>query len=155
MKQQLLYSGEDASVFLLDGGVVSKIAKTDKGREGLKNAWRFLKELSDTGFAPRPILLAYDCLKMEYIESEKITDISQAARMALVLIGTLQQRGIQHGDVEGCNIRFRDNSPVLLDWDEAVFVNEGKEPKRPEPDAYWLCLSLAEILRGESNAADS
>jgi len=132
-----------------------KVASTEREREGLKNAWRFLKALHSTGFVPEPISLSGDSLTMEYVEAKKITNMNLAFKRCDFLLDVLVARGIQHGDLEKCNVVFRKNSPVILDWDEAVYVEEGKKPKRPEPDAYWLSQTLSETLRSDNDATVS
>ena len=111
---------------------------------GLENAYRFLVSLKDTPFVPKKVSLVKNPgwgyqLHMEYIEETPVTDKELARRYSTRLLLELRKRNIVHGDLTHPNILFRNNIPVVLDWDQSNFaVSEVRPQKRPKPDIVHL-----------------
>lgn len=126
-----------------DHNTVIKQASDELALDGIKNAWRFLKALEGTKWAPKPIALRKDELEMEYVEEDPepkdVRKFQEEFRINSVeLIFELRKRAIRHGDLSRGNFRIRNSTPVLIDWDQSNFLWEDAPQERPFSDAYHI-----------------
>ena len=135
MSRVILKSREDIEIYR-EGDRVFHIPFTDKGKEEIANALRFYRAFD--GWSVTPKLLLDDPLCTQYIQQEAVTNEHTFYRSVAHIVWSLREREVRHGDATSANILVQNNCAYLIDWQEAAFIGEGKEPKRPEPDAHHL-----------------
>jgi hypothetical protein len=131
-----------------DGDTVVKIATDGANQEALHNSWRFLKLLEPVPYAPKPISLTGDTLRMGFIEADtepSLPDIEEIRMNAVKFMYHLRKVNAIHGDLTHVNFIIRNNIPVGIDWDQAIFSWEPKPQKRPNPDVHHLYTALTHL----------
>lgn len=122
-----------------DRHTVIKKARDAISRRGIHNSWRLLQAMSGTGYAPEPIRLEDDEIEFEFIDAQTEPLEGELLREnAIRCIFELRRRHICHLDAGGSNVIFRNNAPVLIDWDQSCFSWEKKPQKIPPVDTVML-----------------
>lgn len=131
----MLKERDEMQVYMTSRGTVIKRALNSAGLAGIRQSWRFLNAMKDTVYVPNPISLVDNELEMEFVPDEAIVDPEQLRRSTIKMLHVFRQRGIVHGDLTSPNLRVRGNSPVAVDWEDAIFALTDNVPsKRPKPD---------------------
>ncbi len=113
--------------------------------EGLHNEAKMLTLMSGTGFAPE-LLEEHE----DYIIQEDLGEHHHEAKDGELLrhnsvkfLHTIRSKGINHGDLTGVNVFFRDNSPVAIDWQQSHMMDEkNPNPKRSLNDSYFFWRTM-------------
>lgn len=122
------------------GDKVIKQAYDDENWAALKNSFRFFKALRFKDVLPDLFYLdeVEHRIVMRYVEETPVKDIEWVRRQTVKLLLTLRENYIIHGDSTAPNLRLHYDNPILLDWDQAIFMHEPKPQKRPKPDAAHI-----------------
>lgn len=128
----------EGMVVYREGNVVIKAAKDEVNALALSNAYRFHKTLNGFPFMPALVSYVPGQLSYEFVEEDAVTDTELARRNVARMLHILRQRHVIHGDMTAPNLFFRNNQPVVIDWDQAIFTHEPKPQKRPKSDAVHV-----------------
>lgn len=120
------------------GDFVIKESRDLENELALRNAYRFFRALQTTPYIPTWRSYQKGRLVYDFIEETPVTDTEVARRNVANLLQTLRDMYINHGDLTAPNFVFRDNIPVVFDWDQSIFMHEPKPQKRPKLDAYHI-----------------
>ena len=127
-----------------DHQTIIKRSNTEKGLILLANEARYLRQLNDSGFTPRLLMDEPGRIVMRDLgESQEVNDLHNFRRNAILLLNTLRFYGVKHGDLTAPNIIIKDDTPMAIDWGEAVELGGTLPSKRPEPDATHLWAVVA------------
>lgn len=132
-----------------DGDEVRLISSTETEDAFLANAARMYRILEPSGTTPKLRSHVAGLLVLERIRGSYVADV-QWSEMdffwgCIDLLRALQGAGIKHGDLTAKNLVVRDNRPLAIDFQEAVFVKDAIETKRPESDAEILWQAAIDI----------
>lgn len=107
-----------------------------------------LEKLADSGFVPSFERIGLELIKMQYVEDDPIGLInSSSVRLqAAEFLSRLRLAALRHGDLTRVNIRYGNNSLVVIDWGESRVLSDPRPDKRPEGDEYWLSRTITEAL---------
>lgn len=98
-------------------------------------------------FAPK-LLSRLDkyTLKIEYIDSEKITNPGAFVANCRRALKHFWNYGLRHCDLTPPNILVRGNAPIVIDWSESRLIIDPYAGKRDGNDTEWLMKSAQEII---------
>lgn len=123
---------------------IVKVSKTEKGLVLLANEARWLHNLNGSGFTPRLLMDEPGRIVMQDLgQSQEVKDLHDFRRNSIFLLNTLRVYGVKHGDLTAPNIIVKNDSPMVIDWGEAVELGGSLPSKRPEPDATHLWAVVA------------
>lgn len=141
----LLKNNHDVSTFRnTDHQTIIKVANTEQGLILLANEARWLHHLNGSGFTPRLFMDEPGRIVMQDLgDSQEVFNLYNFRRKAILLLNTLRYFGVKHGDLTAPNIIVKNDSPMAIDWGEAVELGGSLPSKRPEPDATHLWAVVA------------
>ena len=132
---------EKYQVFYRDGRVFKRQPK-----HLADNEYGFLMMMQGTGYVPGDVRREdVSTVSMEYVRSERITDIDKWRSHGIPVLETLKRRGIRHGDLTVYSVLVRNNAPVLIDFAESRWIGDPLPDKRPEGDLWWLSTTMTEM----------
>lgn len=97
-----------------------------------------LQTLYPSGYVPFAEQVEMEVIRLEYIQTNPITDFSIVRKHLDRIINDLVYYGIRHGDLTDKNILIRGNHPFIIDWSESRLACDPRPDKRREGDVYWL-----------------
>ena len=107
------------------------------------NEWWALQTLYKTGYVPYAESIDIDTIRMEDLgESEPVTDAEAFMRHRAIILQTLKDHGLRHGDLTEYAIIVKDNKPMIIDWAESRVFTDPRPDKRREGDAFWLTQTM-------------
>lgn len=147
MTDQMIVLKDNGDIVTLrntDHRTIIKISNTEKGLVLLANEARWLHHLEFSGFTPRLLMDEPGRIVMQDLgDSQEVENLYNFRRKAIFLLGTLRHFGVKHGDLTAPNIIIKNDSPMAIDWGEAVELGGTLPSKRPEPDATHLWAVVA------------
>ena len=99
------------------------------------------------GYVPEHERLDLELMRMEYVESEPITDVKEFAHKALMFVRVMKREGIRHGNLTPPHIFPVNNSVVVIDWAESRVWADPRPDKREEGDLHLMKESIKRIIR--------
>ena len=124
---------------------IIKISATEKGLILLANEARWLHHLNGSGVTPRLLMDEPGRIVMQDLgESQEVFNLYNFRRNSIFLLNTLRFYGVKHGDLTAPNIIIKNDTPMAVDWGEAVELGGTLPSKRPEPDATHLWAVVAD-----------
>lgn len=139
-----LKEGDISRVYVKDGWLYKRQPKylTD-------NEWYALSTLASSGYVPEAERLEDELVRMRFIRAEPVTaKVTWMSHVPLIL-GTLQQAQLRHGDLSVYAIVPSNNHPYIIDWAESRMWDDPRPDKRREGDAHWLRKSMLEVRNGD------
>lgn len=110
------------------------------------NEWYALHSLYETGYVPYAERVDIETIRMEDLgESEPVTDATAFMRHLAVILQTLKDYGLRHGDLTEYAIIVKGNRPMIIDWAESRTFTDPRPDKRREGDAYWLTETMQSL----------
>lgn len=107
------------------------------------NEWWALQNLSQTGYVPYAEKAGIETIRMEDLgKSEPVTDAAAFMHHRDIILQTLKDYGLRHGDLTTYAIIVKDNKPMIIDWAESRTFTDPRPDKRREGDAYWLTETM-------------
>jgi hypothetical protein len=101
-----------------------------------------LNMLKYSGYVPKVKRLDKNTLEIEKINQTLITNEEEWFNHYEKVLLVLNDSNIIHGDLTMYNIIPNNNKPYIIDFSEAIFNTENKNPKRPEPDSILLFRNM-------------
>lgn len=86
-----------------------------------------------------------EIIKMEFVQSEPVTDTVEFWNHYHAVLGALKAAGLRHGDLTEYSVLVRGNRPVLIDWAESRNWDDPRPDKRRAGDAYWLKKTMEKL----------
>lgn len=98
----------------------------------------YLQTLYSSGYVPYAEQIEIELIKLEYIESQPVTDCQLFRYLMGQVLRTLKDNSLKHGDATEKNILVRNNRPYLIDFSESRLACDPRPEKRPEGDDFWF-----------------
>lgn len=117
----------------------------DHNRQALRNEWKMLDLMIDSGFTADPLRFQAD---FDMIEQSDLGDQMAPVDMELWrqncvrAVATIRAKGARHGDLKGNNIITVDDWPWIVDWQESHLLSEKAPQKSPYTDSYLMFTNV-------------
>lgn len=136
--------------YLTDNGV-SRVWR--EGQWAYKHQLKFLttneiwclKTLYPSGFVPLAEQVDDETIRLEWIESEPVTDPDKFMLFYEPVLSALLGAGIRHGDLTKYAVLVVKNKPILIDFAESRLILDPRPDKRYGGDNYWLKRTMEAI----------
>jgi RIO-like serine/threonine protein kinase len=110
------------------------------------NEWYALQVLRPTGYVPQAEKVDIETIRMEDLgQSEPVTNAEAFMSHLPVILQTLENVALRHGDLTQYAIIVKNNKPYIIDWGESRFWYDPRPDKRREGDKHWLAKTMQEM----------
>lgn len=99
-----------------------------------------------TGYVPYAEQVDLEIIRMEFVPETPVTEPETLQMHARLVLHSLDQIGIRHGDLTRPNMLIKDNRPYIIDWSESRLRCDPRVDKRPEGDEYWLNKTIKALV---------
>lgn len=104
-----------------------------------------LRRMLPSGYVPRAVQTGMEEIRLEYINSEIVTNKPFFMGHSSLVLHALYMAKIRHGDLTEYSILVRDNKPLLIDFSESRLWDDPRPDKRREGDRYWIKKTMEKL----------